>query len=311
MDVACPSRPDSRRIVDGKPDAVHCLFRGMTAATMLTPKHRDCFNCTTRATLESIFNAATQLSIIATDRSGVITVFNTGAERMLGYTAEEMIGKCTPEVIHLGSEMEQRSRELTAAKGRKIGGFDVFVAFAREKSFERRDWTYVRKDGSHLIVRLVVTAVTDDAGEDTGYLGIAEDVTERKQAEETLRKTKEAAEAASRAKSEFLANMSHEIRTPMNGVIGMTDLALRDRARAETTRVPGDGQVIGRFAADVINDILDFSKVEAGMFELETDPFRAPQHAWADTLSVAWRFGPSRRGLELAWRRCPRGSRIA
>ena len=223
--------------------------------------------------LQAVLDAATQVSIIATDTEGLITVFNSGAEQMLGYSAKEIVGKQKPAFIHLESEVIERGRELTELLGRPITGFDVFVEFARQGKTEEREWTYVRKNGSHLTVSLVVTTLRDANGELTGFLGVAKDITARKRAEEELLKAKEAAEAATQAKSEFLAKMSHEIRTPMNGVIGMTSLLLdselsdEQRHRAEAISKSGESLL------SIINDILDFSKIEAGKLVFETLDF--------------------------------------
>lgn len=222
--------------------------------------------------LKSVLDAATQVAIVATDTRGTITVFNAGAENMLGYSAEEMVGVQTPMSLHVDSEIVARSGELTAEFGRTIAGFDVFVEFARHGGFEEREWTYCRKDGSHINVTVAVTPLRDSHDQLVGFLEIAKNITLAKKTQEELSKAKELAESASSAKSSFLANMSHEIRTPMNGIIGMTDLLLNTSLTNEqrdflnTIRVSGDSLLA------IINDILDFSKIESGKLELETEP---------------------------------------
>lgn len=143
------------------------------------------------AQLEAVLHASTHAAIIATGLDAKITVFNAGAERMLGYSADEMIGRATPLAFHLPSEVTVRATQLSEQCGREISGCDVFIEPARQGGFEDREWTYVRKDGSHLSVLQVVTALRDPAGQTIGYLGVARDITERKQAEEALRRAHE------------------------------------------------------------------------------------------------------------------------
>ena len=251
----------------------------------------------TKARLQAVLDAATQVSIISSDVKGKIVLFNTGAERMLGYTMEEMLGK-TPEIFHLKSEVEARSIELSREFGRPITGFDVFVERARHGDHEEREWTYVRKDGSHIRVALSVTSKRDLEGNVTGFLGIAVDITTRHLAETELLKAKEAAESANRAKSDFLANMSHEIRTPLNAIIGMTEL-VRDTDLDVTQReYLAMVQESGESLLSVINDILDFSKIEAGKLSLECVPFDLRELLGDTVKSLALRA--HRKQLELA-----------
>jgi PAS domain S-box-containing protein len=177
--------------------------------------------------LKSVFNSATQVAIIATDLEGKITIFNPGAERMLGYSSHEIIGR-TSDIFHLSSEVEKRAGELSRELGRPIEGFDTYVALAKLGGYAEKEWTYVRKDGSQLTVDSAVTATRDTSGEITGFLGIALDITQRKRGEEALRLAKSVAEEANRTKSEFLTNMSHELRTPLNSVIGFSNIILRN-----------------------------------------------------------------------------------
>ena len=123
-------------------------------------------------------------SIIATRPDGVIEVFSRGAEELLGYRADELVGKHTPSIIHVAEEVEARAAELSAELGRAIApGFDVFVLRASQGETEEREWTYVRKGGARFAVSLSVTALRDSHGLITGFLGIARDITRRKAAE--------------------------------------------------------------------------------------------------------------------------------
>ncbi|HEY8995282.1 MAG TPA: PAS domain S-box protein [Lacunisphaera sp.] len=131
-------------------------------------------------------------SVIATEPNGTITLFSRGAENMLGYRREEMIGQRTPVVIHVSGELVARSAELGAQFGRWVEpGFETLVARARLGEADEREWTYVRKDGVRLPVLLSVTALRNEAGAITGFLGIAQDLTERKKAEVALQASEE------------------------------------------------------------------------------------------------------------------------
>lgn len=140
--------------------------------------------------LEGVLRAASRISIIATDRDGIIQVFNSGAEHMLGYAAEELIGRATPALFHLPSEIEEHGRLLSERLGRTLHGFDILVGLVREggaEAFAAEEWTHVRKDGRHVSVHLTITGVYSPTGELTGFLGVGLDLTERKALEAGLR----------------------------------------------------------------------------------------------------------------------------
>lgn len=144
----------------------------------------------------NVLRAASEISIIATDPDGLITIFNAGAEQMLGYDASDMVGKQTPAVIHLEREVAERAAELTAQLGEPVAGFRVFVQMPTMSGSEMRDWTYVRKDGTHLTVSLMVTTMRDEQGTVTGFLGIATDVTSQRIQARELNAAKEQLEMA-------------------------------------------------------------------------------------------------------------------
>ena len=133
--------------------------------------------------LANVLRSASEVAIIATDCDGLLRLFNTGAERMLGYEAAELIDKSTPASFHLEQEVVERSHELTAQYGQPVQGFRVFAHMTELEGAETREWTYVRKDGSHLPVSLTLTAMRDEHNEINGYLGIAVDLTARRASE--------------------------------------------------------------------------------------------------------------------------------
>ena len=136
--------------------------------------------------LKSIFNASSLVSIIATDPVGTITIFNRGAELMLGYGSEEVIGKQTPALFHLADEVEERGRALSQVLGRRVHGFEVFTSCIDVEGYENEEWIYIHKDGHHIIVSLSLSVVRGETGEIIGFLGVAEDVTERRRAAKEL-----------------------------------------------------------------------------------------------------------------------------
>ena len=291
----------SQRIVSGQSDDVSIRVDTQDELGQVTRSFGALASrlVSVNAHLAGVLDASTQVAIISTDVNGLITVFNTGAQNLLGYSAEEMIGKQTPKVIHVLDEVVARGEELTRELGYRVEGFDAFVAYARQGRFDRREWTYVRRDGSRFTVSLVVTAVKNAAGEITGFLGVAEDITLRKQTERHLLAARESAEQAANAKGEFLANMSHEIRTPMNGIIGMADLALDTSLTSEQREYLEVVKSSANSLLRIINDILDFSKIEAGKLQLDPHPFGL-RDSLGDTLkTLATRA--HEKDLELLW----------
>lgn len=136
--------------------------------------------------LRSVLNAATQVAIIATDLRGVINTFNAGAEQMLGFKAEQVVGKVTLESLHTAQELEARSASLSVALGKRIPASQAMLVDSPDTLHEAHEWCLVRQDGSQLTVNMLATVLLDDHGLWVGHLAIYLDVTEQKRAYEAL-----------------------------------------------------------------------------------------------------------------------------
>ncbi len=126
------------------------------------------------------------MAIIAGDPNGLITLFNPAAERMLGYSAAEVMGQ-TPQLFHDQAEVIARAEALSTTLGETIvPGLDTFTANVRRGLPEEHEWTYIRKDGSRLPVFLTITAWRDKNGEIMGFLGMALDISQQQQDRQNL-----------------------------------------------------------------------------------------------------------------------------
>jgi len=126
----------------------------------------------TLALQQAILDSA-NYAIISTSPDGIIQTFNAAAERMLGYTEEEVVGKVTPSIFHVPEEVAQRTTFLSEELGESVEkGFETLVAKARRGWVDENEWTYISKDGRRFPVLLSVTSLRNEPGEITGYLGI-------------------------------------------------------------------------------------------------------------------------------------------
>lgn len=160
--------------------------------------------------------ASASMAIIATDTEGVIRLFNAAAEHMLGHTAAEVVGHHTPALFHLDEEVQAYAQQICAESGEPVeAGFAVFHWRADRLGKDEREWTYVRKDGRRLPVQLSITALRDEGGQVSGYLGVATDMTEQHKARQTVREAHEELEQRVQQRTQELAQSHARLKAEM------------------------------------------------------------------------------------------------
>jgi PAS domain S-box-containing protein len=236
----------------------------------------------------AIFNSA-NFSSIATDARGVIQIFNVGAERMLGYTAAEVMNKITPAAISDPQELIARAKALSLELATPITpGFEALVFKASRGIEDIYELTYIRKDGTRFPAVVSVTALRDAQDVIIGYLLIGTDNTARKQVEAEralldqalqdknaeLESAKFVAEKANLAKSDFLSSMSHELRTPLNAILGFAQLVESGSPSPTDSQKRSIDQILqaGWYLLELINEILDLALIESGKLSLSLEP---------------------------------------
>ena len=232
---------------------------------------------------KAIFDAA-NMAIVSTDINGIIKVFNRGAESLLFYSAEELLENSTPVIWHLPEELEACVNSLSRELGRTITpDFNLFSLLAGSCEVDEREWTFVRKDGSHVPVIMTLNELRDTYGNVSGYLGMARDISELKRID--------------KMKGEFISTVSHELRTPLtaiSGALGVLTSGMVGALPEQATRMLQIAHSNSMRLIYLVNDLLDMEKLVAGKMHFEVQEHSLNeliQHALQQNASYAQQYG--------------------
>lgn len=214
----------------------------------------------TEESFRLMVESVSDYAIVMLDPDGFIASWNTGAQRIMGFQADEIVGRhfatFYPEDAVAGGT-PQRDLEQAASSGR----------------LEVEGWR-VRKDGSLFWANIVCTAIRDQSGNLRGFAQLTRDLTERNKFEATLTNAKAVAEKANLAKSEFLSSMSHELRSPLNAILGFAQLMDSDSPSPTPAQSESILQILnaGWYLLELINEILDLAAIESGKLSMSVEP---------------------------------------
>ncbi len=214
-----------------------------------------------------------------TNPDNAIIFHNPAFEAITGYQSDEVLGR--------------NCRFLQGPETDPAAVEEIRQALKEEREVRVVLLNY-RKDGTPFWNELAISPVRDAQDRLTHFIGVQNDITDRKLVEEELFKAKEAAEVANHAKSQFLANMSHELRTPLNAIILYSELLQEEAEDLGVQHIIPDLKKIGtagKQLLSLINDVLDLSKIEAGKMELYVETFDVTQMVQEVIATVEPLFG--------------------
>jgi PAS domain S-box-containing protein len=202
-------------------------------------------------------------AIISKDLNGIIRTWNKGAEKIFGYTADEVIGKPVTILFAPDNLDEEPSILARIRVGERIDHYETI----------RR-----RKNGELIDISLTVSPIKNDAGKIIGASKIARDITAKKRGDAELRRMHKELENANRAKDRFLAMLSHELRTPLNPVLLLASDAATDPSLSPETRFAFESILQNvETEARLIDDLLDLTRITAGKLKLERTKLKVNQ----------------------------------
>lgn len=243
-------RGEPLTLADGAQDEIGRLARRLVQAGDLL-RSREAALREGEERYRRVIEGVRDYGIFALDVDGNVVSWNTGAERIKGWTADEILGR------HFSTFYPPEAREETPAR--------LLEAARRDGRVEDEGWR-LRRDGGRFWANVVITALRDEDGVLTGFSKVTRDVTERRRAEEALTHARAEAERASRAKSEFLSRMSHELRTPLTAILGFNQLLGMDRETLGGDQRHAVDQIAkaGGHLLAMIEEVLDIARIEAG-----------------------------------------------
>jgi PAS domain S-box-containing protein len=253
---------------------VALLFRDVTASRSTDQR--------LRAIVENIVDYA----IYATDAEGRVTEWTLGAERLKGYTAEEVMGRH----VEMFYPEEDRQRGIPRA--------DLDAAL-RDGRDEREGWK-VRRNGELFLAHEVTTAMRTPDGRSTGFTRISRDLTQQRAVEQAREAQLESEKQAREEAEDFLGLLSHELRTPVTSIFGTASLIARDVRRPDVAELIRDVQEEADRLVRLIDDLLMVSRVDRGLIQLDPEPLLL-QHVIPQVMADVRRRGlPGQFNVEMA-----------